>query len=279
MTSPLEAILAPGFEAKLYRAAREELADAANPLRFNNYAYSIRELARHVLHRLAPDSEVVKCDWYKKDPTYLGAATRNQRAQYAVQGGLTESYVRDTLNINIDDVKRRLTAAIDTLSKFTHIDEATFGLNAADVDAHVNATEGALNALCETIQQCRDDLREALTEEIDDAVVNAALDETILEIDELATHHTIEEIYTADVEIVDITSDRIVLTAEGTIDVTLQWGSNSDVARDDGAVMSASFPFSCSLSASVFDPHNVESDVSTLTVDTTSWRFEEDFDE
>ncbi|WP_414863271.1 hypothetical protein [Pseudomonas chlororaphis] len=41
------------------------LEDKQNKLRFNNFAYAMRELARHVLKRLAPDDKVLKCAWYK----------------------------------------------------------------------------------------------------------------------------------------------------------------------------------------------------------------------
>jgi hypothetical protein len=275
----LEAILAPGFEANLYKAATDNLKDHSNPLRLSNYAYSARELSRHLLHRLAPDEEVRACVWYKSDPARPGQVTRAQRAQYAIQGGLSEDYVRDVLIVDIDDIKRSLAKAIDNLSKFTHIEESVFGLPSHVVDAYVASTEEALNDLCETIHTCRKELLDALSEKIDDAIVDATLRETILEIDELATHHSIEEVYTDDVKVVRISADRIQLLAEGSIGVELQWGSGSDRARGDGAEISESFPFSCSLSCPVDDPDNVEADEDSLSVDTSSWRFGPDDDE
>jgi hypothetical protein len=275
----LEAILAPGFEANLYKAATANLQDHSNPLRLSNYAYAARELSRHLLHRLAPDDEVRACVWYKSDPARPGQVTRAQRAQYAIQGGLSEDYVRETLNVDIDDIKRRLTKAIDNLSKFTHIEESVFALPTHTVDAHVASTEAALTDLCDTIHTCRRELLDALSEKIDDAIVDATLRETILEIDELASHHSIEEVYTDDVTVARISADRIELVAEGTIGVELQWGSGSDRARGDGAEISDNFPFSCNLSCPVDDPNNVEADEDSLRVDTSSWRFSPDDDE
>lgn len=53
------------FELDLYEAAVHNLSDLSNKLRFNNFAYAMRELSRHVLHRLAPSEGVLKCSWYK----------------------------------------------------------------------------------------------------------------------------------------------------------------------------------------------------------------------
>lgn len=279
MPTFLESILAPGFEANLYKAATDNLRDLSNPLRLSNYAYAARELSRHLLHRLAPDEEVRACIWYKCDPARPGQVTRAQRAQYAIQGGLSEDYVRDVLDIDIDDVKRRLTKAIDDLSKFTHIEESVFALPEHIVDAHVASAEAALDNLCGTIHTCHKELIDALSERIDDAIVDSTLRETILEIDELSTHHSIEEVYTDDVKIIRISADRIQLLAEGGIGVELQWGSGSDRARGDGAEISESFPFTCNLSCPVDDPHNVDADEDSLVVDTSSWRFGPDDDE
>ena len=52
------------FEKRLISSCLKNLLDTNNELRFNNFAYSIRELSRHILHRLAPDEKVLNCSWY-----------------------------------------------------------------------------------------------------------------------------------------------------------------------------------------------------------------------
>jgi len=136
----------------------------------------------------------------------------------------------------------------------------------------VAATEAALNDLCRTLVEVRAELVEKLEEHIDTAVIDRTLSETIIEIDELATHHTVEEVYTSGVEVVRISSSRIDLAAKGTISVELQWGSNSDLRRGDGALLPISFPFNCNLSSPVDDPEEIDSDDDTFVVDTSSWR-------
>jgi predicted pPIWI-associating nuclease len=52
----------------------------------------------------------------------------------------------------------------------------------------------------------------------------------------------------------------------------LQWGSNSDLCRGDGAVLPQSFPFECDIPASVDDPTTFETSMTELRVDDGGWR-------
>jgi len=271
MNEQIESILAVGFERDLYDAAHRNLADAANRLRLNNFAYAMRELMRHVLHRLAPSESIIQCSWYSSETDRPNGITRRQRAYYAVQGGLSGEYVSNVLALETESIHRSLVRAIDGLSKFTHIEELVFGLSDTEVEVHVQATEDAVAALCTTIQNCRRQVLEALWEQIDDTIIDEALKETLLAVDEIATHHSIEEVYTDRVEITGITHDQIVFKATGSLGVKLQWGSNSDNRRGEGAILPKSFPFTCCLWSPVGSPDEVEALDEGLLVDTSSW--------
>ena len=267
----LATFLQAGFEQDLYASAFQNLADLNNKLRFNNFAYAIRELMRHVLNRLAPTESVIKCSWYRDETKEANRPTRRQRAYYAVQGGLSDEYVKNALGIETATIHRALVKAIDNLSKFTHIEPAVFGLSEAEVTAQSQNTKEAMEALCSTIQGCRQQIIKALWEQIDEKVIDEALRETLLAIDEIATHHSIEEVYTHLIEIENITHDEIIFKATGSIAAELQWGSDSDVSRDDGVVMEKSFPFSCWFSSPVDEPAAIEAREDGLLVDTGTW--------
>lgn len=53
MLSINKTLIKTQFEQELCEAAFDNL-QTKSKLRFNNFAYSIRELSRHILHRLAP---------------------------------------------------------------------------------------------------------------------------------------------------------------------------------------------------------------------------------
>ena len=130
----IRAWLASGFETELFDAAIRNLDDRQNPLRFNNFAYSVRETIRHVLKRLAPDEEVLRAQWYKNDTERPEGVTRKQRAYFAVQGGLSDGYVRNSLGLDTDADQKALGRAIDELNKYTHIERPTFGVPADLID-------------------------------------------------------------------------------------------------------------------------------------------------
>lgn len=271
MIAEIEKALAEGFERDLFAASQKNLRDKSNPLRLNNYSYAMRELTRHMLHRLAPDKNVLDCDWYKNETDKDFGITRRQRAYYAVQGGLLDSYVKDTLNLEVEDIHSDLVKAINKLSKFTHIEAEVFGLPDADVDALVNETTEAVNGFLTTISDCRKLIIDSLWEQIDSAVIDETLRKTIQSIDELATHYFIGEVYTDKVEIYEINNKFIMFRANGSIACELQWGSNSDLKRGDGAVLPQSYPFACELISPVYEPEAIECIEGSLGVDTSSW--------
>jgi len=259
------------FESDLFQAALGNLDEVSNPLRFNNFAYSMRELVRHVLSRLAPDAAVLRCDWYREETGRANGISRRQRVYFAVQGGLSDKYVRDELGLDIARIHRKLRDSVDNLSKHTHIEEGTFSIEPERVDELVDETLSSVVGLLDTIDECRKLMRESLWEHIDTSVIDSGLMNTILSIDELATHHWIEEIYTSDIEIADIGVDFVQIVAEGTVSCTLQWGSHSDLRKGDGATLPQSFPFRCKLQSPVDDPSNVLVDPEAFGADTSSW--------
>lgn len=271
MLAEIEKELCEGFERNLFVAAQKNLADKSNPLRLNNYSYSMRELTRHVLHRQAPDDNVIKCPWYKNETGKEKGITRKQRAYYAVQGGLENTYVENTLGLEVEDIHSRLVRAISDLSKFTHIEPDVFDLPESDIDALVNETSESVYAFIATIRDCRKMIIDSLWEHIDSAVIDEALRETIIAIDELATHHYINDVDTNRVEIYEINHESIKFRVYGSIGCELQWGSNSDLRRGDGAVLPQSFPFVCELISPVDAPEEIKTIEESLGVDTSSW--------
>jgi hypothetical protein len=168
----------------------------------------------------------------------------------------------------------QLRDAIDDLSKYTHIEQDTFNVPVSDIDRMTHEVLVAVSDLFEAIEDCRHQVAQALEKHVGTQVVGEVLAETIQAIDELATHHSLDEVYTDTVEVDAIDDQFIHITAHGTIECELQWGSNSDLRRGDGAVMPQSFPFTCELKSDVENPGDFHPDLATLKVDTSSWRDE-----
>lgn len=267
----IKSFLNNGFERSLFDAAINNLNDKSNPLRFNNFAYAMRELVRHVLSRVSPSENVEKCAWYKNEIGEKGKTSRRERITYAIQGGLANNFIEDSLGIDAKILKRKVKDVINNLSKHTHVDHNTFNLPELTCEEYVEATIEAIFDLIDTIQNCKSEISNALHENIHNHVVNEAIFETIVSIDELATHHSIEEVYVHEIRVVEIDEENIHIIATGSIGVQLQWGSNSDLRNDIGATIGESFPMSCELTCSVNEPTDFIVDTSTFSVDTSSW--------
>ena len=265
------AALSPDFEQQLYKAAHQNLADNQNPLRLSNFAYAMRELVRHMLERLAPTEAVTACSWYQNETTKADGVTRRQRAYYAVQGGLSNEYVQNVLGLKTQGIHQTLIKAIDRLSKFTHIQPEVFSVSAEEIDILANQTEQAVEDLILAISECRKQVASALWHHIDEAVVFEVIRESIGAIDEIATHHCIDEIYVGEVNVTEITHDNVFFKATGSLGAELQWGSSSDVKNDIGAVMSENFSFECQLMSLVAAPDELEVTENSLAVDTSNW--------
>jgi len=270
-TEIIDKVLIAGFEKRLFKAAVFNSKNSRNPLRLNNFCYALRELIRHVLHRLAPDKEVHKCSWYKSETGKKGGITRKQRAIYAVQGGLSDEYIKNELELEPDETHSLLVKSINKLSKYTHIEESCFDLPNMQVEEIINSSIEILEEFFWLIDESRAKIIEKLWEQIDNAVIDEVLLETIQALDELASHHYIDEVYTDKVEITSISSGCVNFSAKGSIGCELQWGSNSDVKKGDGLVMPKSFDFVCSLFASVDVPNDVEAESDSLCVNTKDW--------
>lgn len=259
------------FEKEFFNASIENLNDTKNKLRFNNFAYSMRELIRNVLDRLAPTSSVISCEWFSNETNEKGKVSRGERVKYAVQGGINDSYLSKELNLNLKDIKKSFKDSVSILSKYTHVNTNTFNVNGTDTDQYTESTLSALNDLFILIKALRKKVISTLEEHIEESVVGEALYETIDSIDVLATHHYIEEVYVDKVHIECIDHEYIHILASGHIGVELQWGSNSDLRNDNGALIQQSFPLTCELKSRTNSPEEFEPELATLAVNTSSW--------
>lgn len=233
------------FEKDLLNAVFQNLNDKTNTLRYNNFAYSLRELSRHFLKRLAPDEQVLKCSWYKNEiQNKDNGITRRQRIVYAIQGGLSDAYLRDELNLSFNDKITEILKSISSLSKFTHINKDTFNINGEVLINMVNDTSNKFLSLFKLITACNNSLIKKIEERIAEKIDEHTVNECIEEIDELSTHHNIEFSNIDRMSICMINSSEIKLKIEGYLHVRQQWGSNRDVRNDEGFVQKNNFSFS-----------------------------------
>ena len=267
----ISGLFTDGFERELLNAAFTNL-NVPNPLRFNNFAYSLRELLRHVLHRLSPDGEVSQCDWFKPDPTSSTGYTRQHRLKYAIQGGLSDFYVTKKLEMEeIDEVVKELLSIIKLLSSYTHIESHTFDISESEVERLSTECLEATLGFVEKISEARNQVLGMLIDEIDSSLLERIISESVTEIMELSTHQFIEDIYHDGAHVESIGPKSLTLRVTGNLDCELQYGSGSDLRKGDGVVISTSFPFGGTIDVKFKAPLGSVMEVDNLNVDTSSW--------
>jgi len=267
------------FERELYQAAILNLEDRSNKLRFHNFAFAMRELVGHTLNRLSPDAEVKKCIWWKpKAKGFVPQVTRVERCVYATQGGLSNHYVQTKLHLDFAQEFIELRDAVVRLSEYVHITPDVFQLKDDDIERLSLETIEAVAVLMACIQECRAAVGDSLSSAISDATVQQIVGESLDAVDELATHYSLEQIYVDSHEVTCITSKTVHIRVSGSLGVTLQWGSNSDLKRGDGAEMEESFEYTCELTCEAAnpDPEALELVEDSLMVDTGDWHDHED---
>ena len=253
----------------MLEASLKNLLDKDNKLRFNNFACGIRELSRHVLTRLAPDNEILKCGWYKNETGKVGQTSRGERVKYAIQAGLPDVYLENIFNI--EDYRHEVLQAIKLLNKFTHVNKDTFAIPENEVDKFSDLVVNALLGLVNAIMGCRKKLKSELEENISRALLEHTIYESIDDIDILSTHHNVEEVYVSEYQIREFGSNQLLLEVDGSINVRQRYGSNSDLVNDIGFEWNTSFPFSCNVIMKFTPEFPKNADIEKFKVNTERW--------
>jgi hypothetical protein len=121
------------------------------------------------------------------------------------------------------------------------------------------------------IEERRDETRKAAESEAQDALQDVLYGEVNEELDRLSTHSSVTGVDLYGLKIVSMDSQKIKFSGHGNVDVRLQYGSDSDVRRDDGAVSRDSYPLTCDFEADTCTPLDISVVPGTLVVDTISF--------
>jgi hypothetical protein len=270
LATDIEAKLGTDFEKQVFNAGLLSLDQIANPLRLNHFAVTLRELSRIILKRLAPETQIKACGWYVRAQGQP-EITRAQRITYAVQAGLLDGFVRNTLQLDVDEMRRDLLKAVDELSKYTHIELAVFGITGPPLEVIVTESLEAFLAFLEMIDECRSAVETAVEDHARQALHDELLSTTVNELDQLATHYYVEDTQIETVTVTSMGPSHIEFSVTGTVECQFQYGSSCDVRNGDGVVTTDSYPLTCDFEALAAAPLQVSVRGGTLNVNNDSF--------
>ena len=267
--------LSDSFDIKLLDAAFRNLDDALNPVRFNNFAYVLRELVIRVINRLAPNKKVIAAKWWKpnQDDKIKNKAGRKQQIRYALLDGKPEDFVIHKLAIDIDAMVDYIGMCVDELNSYTHISENYFGCSEKEIPLKVSKACSTITNILGTINQCRDKIEDGIMGMINGELVASLYLNTFDELDILSTHSSVEAYNIHDYRLSCISEDLVTCATTGSVFVRLQYGSDGDLRRGDGMVSSINLPFTaeftCRLCEDGIIDYKVEQEA--ISIDTDSF--------
>ncbi len=261
----IRSFLANDFEKKLFDAAVAYIDKTDDPLRVNSFSAAMRELSRHILQRLAPDDEVKKCSWFKVE-TKNGAPTRKQRIIYTVQGGLSEKFVDENLDIEPENEIKEVIKSINLLSKYIHVNKKTFNVPQADCEALAINILDSFVSIFDMVEQLRGEIHYSLHHYISEELNDTFMSNVFSDLDILSSQ-TIPETQELELfEIKNITSEKVIITGNGYIEVSLNYGKG-----DDAAEINDSFPYDFKCHSEIDTPRKIILYPHGVEVDTSSW--------
>jgi hypothetical protein len=261
------------IERKIFDAAVQGFDSEDNPLRLNNFAFAMRELGRIWLEHLAPKEQIRQCEWFVQNTELRekDGVTRAQRAKFAVQGPLHDDFVQDKLDIDVDTTVKEYTKLIDRLSNFGHDIEKSFDLPPAEAEQEAMDALETFDRLATLISERHESLLSEAADEAKKVLTDELFSQVQSELDILSTHSTVEGVHLESLTIIFLDSKRILFESDGSVDVRLQYGSDADVARDDGAVSYDSYPLDCKFEADTERPLEISIVAGSLRINTDSF--------
>lgn len=269
MKKQIETYLVTDFEKKLFSASIAYLENTDDPLRINSFAYSLRELIRNFFERRAPEEKIRSCSWFKAE-TDNGKPSRKQRYIYCVQGGLSHKFVSDELGMDVLEPWKEIKETIDSLSKFTHVNENTFDITDDECQSISDETLSILLSIFNMIEDTRNELLCELALHIDSELMNTFISNSMPDIDILSHQSYVEHSEVTDYELIDIDNLEVIFKGEGIAYVSQNYGKG-----DDACEINEEYPFEFTGSSSVASPYELSIPPENISINVSSWFGEE----
>ncbi|MCG9629036.1 hypothetical protein L1D34_30035 [Vibrio mediterranei] len=269
--------LGVGFEQNLFLASLENLSDKGNPVRFNNFAYCMREIISIILAKYSDDDEIQRCAWFV--PPSDTTVTRKQRVIYSICGGLELEYVkREVLQIEedeeniLDQTLKVFGKKFGELSKYTHVrSDSSFNISNDLCEKLSKEVLKLTSDIVRLVEQCRSEIQNLVREQISETVTQEALTTTLEGLDILSSHGHVNDVEISEFSVDDIDSQWLKIKGTGYAYCTLVWGSGSDFRNDNGATMDEDFPLNFTAHIPLGNFNDVQIFEGDIDVDNREW--------
>ncbi|HDV9262162.1 TPA: hypothetical protein QI000_002567 [Escherichia coli] len=253
------------FEKELFTACLRNYASHGNPLRFHNFAFSIRELIKHIIEKKSPNDKLLQASWYKREHEHY-EISRRQRLKYCSQAKISDAYLGEEF---LEESNERIDEMLKLyffLNKYTHITEKYMHPSPQEFFLKAKQILQIATEILNGIHICRDELIRTLEDKIRNAVIDTAVSSMPENLVTIANHTYVDYTEVEEFGITSIDDEYINIYASGTVYVTQEYGS-----RNDGVSLEESYPFTLHMASHLDSPETFEVISEALEVDTSSW--------
>ncbi len=260
----LESLLETDFEKQLYIASLRNYASHGNPLRFHNFAFSMRELVLHVIKRKAPPKLVKKTTWYEVEST-VHPVTRRQQLKYCAQRNISDEYLKDDLEVLNESIEEFL-SEFRFFNKYTHISERYFTACPKKFFQDAKYVVGVAVSSLNQLEDIERTVINSVENKVHDAVISTAVSAIPDSLSILANHVYVEYTEVEEIECLGIDDRYIRMRAKGNVYVTQEYGPKNDICT-----IEESYPFTLDMRSHVENPEDFTVEAEELSVDTSEW--------
>lgn len=260
-----QSLLVTSFERELFVASLRNYCSHGNPLRFHNFAFSMRELVLHIIARQAPSDKVMNANWYVKEHEKLDV-TRRQQLKFCAQGYLSDDFFTEADLSDLDSNIKYYLKKFHFFNKYTHITEKYLKPCPkqfyTDMKFIIEFSQEVVEQLDSWDNIVTSAVENRCQEKVFNTVVNNFPDDLMI----LANNVMIEEIHPEILDVVSVDESTVGINVTGTVYVSQEYGKGEDFIE-----IAKNYPFSISLDVSVDDPSHITVDSKSIEVNTSSW--------
>lgn len=253
------------FEHQLFDASLRNYCSHGNPLRFNNFAFAMRELVTNILNRKAPEQDVISAPWYIQESPDR-KVTRKQQLKYCAQKHIPDILISVETLEKINEKTKRYNKEYSIFNKYTHITEKYFNNESKAVFDEVKQ----LIELTSKAYDIFDDLENVMSEEVLESISaeirEVTRDNIPGEVDILSSSTLVDDSEVTDIRLITMTNEFIYFLIKGTIYITRQYGKGEDFYASGDH-----YPFWFAVSVSAQDFNSVNPLNVNIMVDTSEW--------
>jgi len=258
-------LLETPFENELLKASLRNYSAHGNPIRFHNFAFTMRELVLHIFERKAPKKAVKASCWYVRESDRF-EVTRRQQIKFCAQKGIADEYLEDyileELNERISDYLKEF----NFFNKYTHITEKHFN---ACPKKFFNDAKYIVQRSHESLTEL-DDLeeliRQSLYDRVHDHVIETAINSEPDDLSIIAGNSIVDYTDVENVTITKFDSEKVYIEVTGNVYVTQEYGGKHDYCSID-----CDYPYTLEMAAKISNPDDIEVLSNELNVDISSW--------